>query len=881
MGLDSGTQLGPYVVVGALGAGGMGEVYRAKDVRLGREIALKILPPHVASDASRRARFEQEARAVAALNHPNIVSVFDIGETGGISYIVTELIEGTSLRDVSLSGRKIIDIAAQVAEGLAAAHRAGITHRDLKPDNIMLTPDGRAKILDFGLAKVTQKGSGGGNEMETAIISNTQSGVVMGTVGYMSPEQVRAKPLDPRSDIFSFGLVFYELLANQHPFLRESSAEVMSAIVREEPADLPTTINPALADIIRHCLEKEPANRFQSAQDLAFQLKALAGRASSSAPATSYRAGRRPIGKYLRYAAAGAVAVWSIVVTALWLKGRQHRIDLESYRFTPFVTAAQPAYQPAWSPDGRSVAFVMEMDHVKQIFIRPVDSQIHHQLTKMTRNAVNPMWTPDASRLYFISEERLWSMGVAGGEAEPVMTGVSSAALSPDGKTLAMMRTLPKDGVETTSIWISSPPGSEPKEYEPAPISHPGRLRPMKLAFSPDSSQLLASCLTLHSPEVWLIPIPMGSGKPRRLFESLLAGVLEPPSFSWMPDNRHAVVAMPSPKSFDSELWMADLKAGSLERLTADNTTESEPAVSPDGTKVIFASTAEDYNMVEIPIDGGMTRSLLTTSRSELFPAWPPVGEEYAYVTDHSGGSEIWIRSRRNNWERPLITPKDFSKDPPTQFFTPEYSPDGATLAFAATGNHQVASIWIAPAEGGSPVRLTGDESEGFELSPTWSPDGNWIAYATIIHGEPATRMKRVGSQEPPVDLLHEGCAPRWSPKGDWIICGDTREGFKLVSADGSKQKVFPHIFDIGSTWSTDGSTIYGISRTTEGTRLQALNLQSGSVRAIRDFGPEIHFETNMAHSLRLSLAPDGKSFSTTTLQSKSDLWMLEGFWKH
>jgi len=879
MGLDSGTQLGPYLVVSALGAGGMGEVYRAKDTRLGREIALKILPSHVAADPSRRARFEQEARAVAALNHPNIVSVFDIGETNGISYIVTELIEGTSLRDVSLNTRRIVDLAAQVADGLAAAHRAGITHRDLKPDNIMLTPDGRAKILDFGLAKVTQKGTGS-PEMETAIISNTQSGVVMGTVGYMSPEQVRAKPLDPRSDIFSFGLVFYELLANQHPFLRESSAEVMSAIVREEPADLPSTINPALADIIRHCMEKEPGNRFQSAQDLAFQLKALAGRASSSAPAPAFRLGKRSLAKYLLYALAGAVVLWSAIATVLWLRARHQSTNLDAYRFTPFVSAAQPASQPTWSPDGRSVAFVMEVDRVNQIFIRPVDAQVQHQLTKLTRGAVNPMWTPDSARLYFISEERLWSMGVAGGEAEPVMTGVTAAALSPDGKTMAMMRTVPKDGIETTSIWISSPPGSDAKEYLPAPVSYAGRLRPMKLAFSPDSAQLLASCLTPRSPEVWLIPFPMGSGKPRQLFESRLEGLLTPPSFSWMPDNRHAVVSLPAAKGFDAELWMADLKNGSLDRITADNTTESGPAVSPDGKKLIFASTSEDYNMVEVPLDGSSIRSLLTTSRSELFPAWPAVGDEYAYVTDHSGESEIWIRSRRSNWERPLITPKDFSKNPPAQFFTPEYSPDGTTLAFAATGNHQVASIWIAPAQGGSPVRLTSDDTDGFELSPTWSPDGNWIAYATMSHGQPVTRMKRVGSQEQPVVLLNEGCAPRWSPKGDWIICGDTHDGFKLVSADGSKQKVFPHIFDIGSTWSTDGSVIYGLSRTTDGSQLQELNLQSGAVRKIREFGPETRFETNMAHSLRLSLAPDGKSFSTTTLQAKSDLWMLEGFWK-
>jgi eukaryotic-like serine/threonine-protein kinase len=879
MGLEPGVQLGPYQVVSPLGAGGMGEVYRAKDTRLGREVALKILPSHVAAEPARRARFEQEARAVAALNHPNIVSVFDIGETGGISFIVTELIDGTSLRDVSLNTRKIADVAAQVAEGLAAAHRAGITHRDLKPDNIMLTPDGRVKILDFGLAKVMPKGSGPGAEAETAIISNTQTGVVMGTVGYMSPEQVRAKPLDPRSDIFSFGLVFYELLANEHPFLRESSAEVMAAIVREEPEDLPANISPALAEIIGHCLEKEPANRFQSAQDLAFQLRALAGKASSSAPAAAYRWGKWPIRRYLIGAGACALAAWASIATGLWLKAR-HRNDLGGYRFTPFVAAAQPASQPNWSPDGRNVAFVMEVDRVKQIFIQPLDAQVPRQLTKMKRDAVNPVWTPDGSRIYLISEDRLWSMGIAGGEAEPVMTGVSAVALSPDGQTLALMRTVPKDGLETTSIWISSPPGSEPKEYQPAPISQPGRLRPMKLAFSPDGKQLLASCLTLHAPEVWLIPFPMGSGKPRQLFESLLTGLLDPPSFSWMPDSRHAVVSLPSPKSFDSELWMADLKNGSLERMTADNTTEAEPAVSPDGTRIVYASTSEDFNMVEIAVEGGTLRSLLTTSRSELFPAWPAAGEEYAYVTDHSGESEIWIRSRRNNWERPLITPKDFSKNPPTQFFTPEYSPDGATLAFAATGNHRVASIWLAPAQGGTPVRLTADDSEGFELSPTWSPDGNWIAYATIMHGEPLTRMMRVGSQEPPVDLLRAPCAPRWSPRGDWIICGDTREGFKLVSADGKNTKTFPHIFDIGSTWSKDGSSIYGLTRTEEGSRLSSLDVQNGTVRAIRDFAPDVRFETNIAHSLRLSMAPDGKSFSTTTLQAKSDLWMFEGFAK-
>ena len=702
----------------------------------------------------------------------------------------------------------------------------------------------------------------------------------MGTMGYMSPEQVRAKPLDPRSDIFSFGLVFYELLANQHPFQRESSAEVMAAIVREEPADLPPSINPALTDIIRHCLEKDPANRFQSAQDLAFQLKAISGRSSSSTPA--YRTGSWPLRKFAMAGGICLLGLWAIIVTGLWIQARGHRNNLASYRFSPFVSAAQPASQPTWSPDGRSLAFVMEVDRVKQIFIRPLDAQVQHQLTKMKHDVANPIWTPDSARIYFVSEERLWSMGAAGGEPDPVMTGVIAAALSPDGKTFAMMRTVPRKGVETTSIWVASLAGmlagEDAKEYQPAPISHPGRLRPMKLAFSPDGSQLLVSCLTLHAPEVWILPFPMGTGAPRQLFASLLTGLLQPPSFSWMPDNRHAVISLPSAKSFDSELWMADLKDSSLQRITADSTTESEPAVSPDGKRIVYASTAEDYNMVEIPVDGGPLRSLLTTSRSELFPAWPPAGEEYAYVTDHSGESEIWVRSRRNNWERPLITRKDFSMNPLTQFFTLEYSPDGSTLAFAATGSHRVATIWLSPAQGGSPVRLTGEGSDELEIAPTWSPDGDWVAYATMARGEPLTRMMRVGSQEAPVDLLHNICSPRWSPRGDWIICGDTPEGFKLVSADGANTKVFPHIFDVGSTWSADGSLIYGLTHSPEGTRLQSLNIQNGKVRSIREFAGDVRFETNLGHSLRLSMAPDGKSFSTTTLQAKSDLWMLEGF---
>src|SRR5579863_6404555 len=252
MPLVNGTRLGPYEILAPLGAGGMGEVYRARDTRLGRDVALKILPADVANDLSRRQRFELEARAVAALNHPNIVAVYDVGE----GYIVSELVDGESLRGAKFGLRKTLDIAAQVAGGLAAAHASGITHRDLKPENILLTRDGRVKILDFGLAKMAAaQVAGAAGETITV---QTEPGLVMGTVAYMSPEQVRGQAVDPRSDLFSVGVILYEMLAGERPFGGETSVDTMRAILRQDPPDLPETLPAALRQVVAHCLEKEP-----------------------------------------------------------------------------------------------------------------------------------------------------------------------------------------------------------------------------------------------------------------------------------------------------------------------------------------------------------------------------------------------------------------------------------------------------------------------------------------------------------------------------------------------------------------------------------------------------------------------------------------------
>ncbi len=311
-----GTALGPYAIIGSIGAGGMGEVYRARDPRLGREVAIKILPAQFAADPERLRRFEQEARAAAALNDPNLLAIYDLGtQSNGAPYIVSELLEGETLRDRLRAGpipmRKAIEYAAQIARGLSAAHDKRIVHRDLKPENIFITKEGRAKILDFGLAKLTERNIGDENTFAPTGEAGTTPGMVIGTIGYMSPEQVRGKEADPRSDIFSFGAIFYEMLSGKRAFRGESTADTLSAILKEEPPELTETnraVSPAIERLVRHCLEKNPEERFQSARDIAFDLESLSN-VSSGTLAASAASAWSPSRRRAIFAAVGTLGL--------------------------------------------------------------------------------------------------------------------------------------------------------------------------------------------------------------------------------------------------------------------------------------------------------------------------------------------------------------------------------------------------------------------------------------------------------------------------------------------------------------------------------------------------------------------------------------------
>jgi len=435
MPLFAGNKLGPYEIVTPIGAGGMGEVYRARDTRLKREVAVKILPVEFAADTARRQRFEAEARAVAALNHPNIVAIYDVGTQGGVSYIVTELVDGEPLAGSGFPWRKILDWSVQIANGLAAAHAAGIVHRDLKPANILLGRDGRIRILDFGLAKLSPAAAGEGTATQTL---QTQPGAVMGTVPYMSPEQVRGKEADPRSDIFSLGLVLHELLSGRRAFQGETAVEIMTAILKQEPPDLPDSVPRGVRQIVHHCLQKDPAERFQSASDLGFALAAVS---ESPAPSDSaQKLVQAPRWRQWTLMAAGAFA---LVV-----------LSIAAYRF--FAPVPQPtnwtgtllggpenAFRPRSSPDGHLVAFYAVDEGYTQVGVMTPASGNWSILTHSHQNGnvTNVTWAPDGASIYYdrwaAVPQGIYSVPVLGGDERLIVPKAFRPEALPDGSLLA------------------------------------------------------------------------------------------------------------------------------------------------------------------------------------------------------------------------------------------------------------------------------------------------------------------------------------------------------------------------------------------------------------------------------------------------------------
>jgi Tol biopolymer transport system component len=770
--LSSGAKLGPYEILSPIGAGGMGEVYRARDTRLGRDVALKIIPESLAGEDNRLQRFEQEARAVAALNHPNILAIHDVGQHEGSPFLVSELLEGETLRAILGRGkmpqRKAIEFAVQVAQGLAAAHEKGIVHRDLKPENLFLTRDGHAKILDFGLAKLVQKGSGTSDSSSITLTSaNTAAGVVLGTVAYMAPEQVRGDPTDARTDIFAFGAVMYEMLSGQRAFRRDTAAESMTAVLKDEPrefSDPEHAISPALDRIVRRCLEKDPAQRFQSAKDLSFALSALSGTDATGAARAAVTPRKIP---WLTWAAIAAALV-AVAAVTWWLARRSG----ESARLEFAMPVSGEVSHMALSHDGTKLVYVApsEQSALPVLFVQRVGSMSATQLAG-TDNASFPFWSPDDSVIAFYAHNKLLKIPASGGTAQPV----AGFAYAPRGGSWSKNNVIIYSPDAGSSIWRINPDGSGAADLT-TKIRDPIENTHRWAMFLPDGNHFL----------FWAGSFSNQKGDPRSgIFYSSLDGhekklvVTCHSSFAFdgthlffVDDDRRlvgvpfnastgtvsgAVTAVSDEVGFQASTYWAGVTAAENGTLIYNRTTggalslltwvdrsgkelghigepaiQNNPNLSPDGSRVATDISNSKENNVDIWLersDGSATRFTFDPGE-EVAAVWSRDGKTLAYrLADVD--TALLATKPASGLEREKQLYKAPGRD---DIIANSWSPDDRQV-LATYQNADGSNLVLVPAAGGGSLTpfLKGHNNMNGQISP----DGKWVAYASDESGEP------------------------------------------------------------------------------------------------------------------------------------------------
>jgi eukaryotic-like serine/threonine-protein kinase len=885
-------RLGPYEILAHLGAGGMGEVWKARDTRLNRTVAIKIAAEQF------NERFEREAHAVAALNHPNICQIFDIGP----DYIVLEYIEGERIAPPA-SLRKLLDLAVQMADGMSAAHAAGFVHRDLKPANILVTTDGRVKILDFGLAKSVVKSA---QSDATQALTITSPGTVTGTAAYMSPEQAKGSmDLDSRSDEFAFGVILYELATGKNPFLRATAPETLTAIIREDAEPLPASVPAPFRWIVERCLAKEAKDRYESSRDLYLELRTLRDHfrdASSSqtfaavaapeeaAPALAQRDSKR---KTWRIALACFCAGAALTAATLFLLIRRGTQNVSALRFTPFSFEEGGQGAPVWSPDGKAVAFSAAQSKKvpDQIYVRYLDSPVATQITHLPLYAFPIEWTR-AGRIVFYSLQPpagLWSVSAVGGEPEPLLAigdlgEGRNSSVSADGSAIAVPHK-PDGGL--FGVWIGSPPGAPLKLYQPAPFAALTIINQPRLNFSPDGKQIMLIRNAGKGEEAWLMPYPADASHPPHRILQKLPAFGGTPQFSWMADNRHVVVSTSAEVGAPFQLLMADTVSGEFHELSGGTTDQMYPAVSPDGSKLVFADVANDFDTVSLDLAKATVEPLIATERSEQMPAWASKQPVLAYVTDRNGPLEIWTHQQGQN-DRPVVTARDFPPDTTQWFMNPTPSPDATRVIYTRIERGGAEHLWMSAMSGGTPVRVVKNDAEE-DIAGSWSPDGLWFVFLSIEGA--TTSLKKVktnGLADPetlvaklqPLPAPYGDSLPVWSPKGDWILYIDG--AMKLAAPDGktSPRDLGPGLKDAICTFSGDGALLYCVRQTKprEGVwQLFSVNAEGKGEHMIGDLPADGVPSSYFSPSLRLSLSPDGKSVTFATYKYSANLWLIDG----
>jgi serine/threonine protein kinase len=841
MPLTPGTKLNDYEILSLLGAGGMGEVYRARDTHLKRDVAIKILPSFTAADTDRLRRFQQEARAAAALNHPNILAVFQLGTLDGAPYLVTELLEGSTLRELLRTGplpiRKSADYGVQIARGLAAAHEKSIVHRDLKPENLFVTRDGRVKILDFGLAKLAQRPAEAEDPGAT-MSSGTEPGMVMGTVGYMAPEQVRGEVVDHRADNFAFGAIFYEMLTGTRTFRKPTSAETMTAILHEDPPPisqlLPNT-PPALQRVLHRCLEKNPEQRFHSAHDLAFALDALSDTTMSSGTAASHPPKQ---GSGLRTAAAAAVlsAVAAAALLVYFLTRPAPAPGISNY--VQLTHDGQPKQLIATDGSRIYLAVGTELSHtVGEIAASGGDpTQIPMPAANMEPIALSL----DGSQFILRASNGsppsgpLWILPVLGGSPRSLGdTRGNSAAWSPDGKMLAY--------ANSTDIFLANADGSQPR-----------RLVTMKDAgfvtnpvWSPGGRSLR---FDVHEPSfrdrtaIWEVSVD-GTG-----LHPLLAGWSKAPPIiccgNWTADGKYfAFVA-------GGQIWALARKNHWLRsppapiQLTFSPMSLGTPLPAKDGARLFVIGRTFRGESVRYDAKSRQFSPFLGGISAE-FISFSPDRQWVAYVSYPDG--VLW-RSRADGSDRRQLTA------PPAYAVSPHWSPDGTHIVFYEILPDKNSRILEISPDGGNPLELVPDSPDP-QSDPTWSPDGNKIVYASGgFEANSSIRILDLTTHQITNVPGSQGLySPRWSPNGQYLAAfpGDESE-LHLFNFQTQKWTIFPTGLVAWPNFSKDSQYVYLLSGSSAVVRVHIPDGRTEQVASLKSF-----VYTGFFGDGSLSLAPD------------------------
>ena len=873
-----GETLGRYEILAPLGAGGMGEVYRARDPKLKRDIAIKVLPEEMSSDAERRERFEREAVAIAALDHPNIVTVYSVEEANGRHFITMQLVEGTTLAESiprrGMTTDKYFKAAVALADAIAAAHERGIAHRDLKPSNVMLTPEGAVKVLDFGLAKLLDAGDAGmhtDSEARTAFETVdagdllTEEGKILGTVAYMSPEQAEGKPVDHRSDIFSLGIILYEMATGERPFVGDSKLSVMSSIVRDEPppiTELNTTLPRHLGRIVKHALEKDVKKRFQSALDLKNELAELADEVESgealpvSALPAANRTGLRPV----HVAAAVGVIAAAVLAYAAWGPGSDDSSGETVWRTVRLTNLPGVERYASISADGDELVYAGDAAGNLDVYLQKVDGANPINLTPgSAANDSQPALGPDG-RIVFRSEREppgIYIMGPTGENQRLLVAEGFEPKWSNDGTRVAYSttvvndpRSLGGDAMVTIIDVASGQTRALAPGYQPA--------------WSPSGRRIAFMALSAGARDLWTIDANGDNAV------QLTADPYLDWSPVWSPDGRFVYFA--SDRGGADNVWGLAVDEQTGEALSAPEPVTSGGSneqgflsVSGDGNRIVYTSSSRRANIQRIgfdPVSEAVVGAPVDITRGDRNIPWFDVSPDGTRVVFGETFPQEDIFTIGANGEGEFRVTDDLFRDR-----RPRWSPNGDRIAMYSDRDGAYDS-WTLDPDGGSPVRQT---ALGGVLDVTWSPDGHRLALFVRRRGGYLVDATRSFDEQTPIALpVSEQIPALFRPTG-WSPDGRRLAGFQEVSGGvwvhAIDAQTYEQISGFGSYphWLADSSrlifTAYGV--------IWLTNVDSGETKELLNLSPDGVTEPK-------TLVSDGnRTIYFVRVENRADIYLL------